>query len=149
MNLGVRSIGRWLCGLGVLLLTGCGRGEIESSQIMDSGADPDLANREGATPLMLAVSARQFALATEMLNRSKVPAAVDRNGMNLVHLAFYVALSRQVSFNLTPEVRAFIILATSKGVDPLAPIGSSGTLKDLAEQAGAIDVARFLVELKR
>jgi ankyrin repeat protein len=117
--------------------------------LMESGADPDLANREATTPLMLAVSARQFALATEMLNRSKTPASVDRNGMNLVHLAFYVPLSRQVTFNLTPEVRAFVTLAASKGVDPLAPIGSSGTLKDLAEQAGAIDVAKFLAGLNR
>lgn len=115
--------------------------------LMNSGADPDVANREGTTPLMLAVSARQFALATELLNRSKTPAAVDRNGMNLVHLAFYVPLSRQVSFNLTPEVRAFVTLAASKGIDPHAPIGSSGTLKDLAEQAGAIDFARFMAGL--
>lgn len=116
--------------------------------LMESGADPDTVNREGTTPLMLAVSARQFPLATEMLNRSKAPTAVDRNGMNLIHLAFYVALSQQVSFNLTPEARAFITLAVSKGVDPLAPIGESGTLKDLAEQVGAIDVARFLTGLK-
>ena len=116
--------------------------------LMASGADPDIANREGTTPLMLAVSARQFTLATEMLNRSKAPAALDGNGMTLVHLAFYVALSQQVSFNLTPEGRAFITLAVGKGVDPLAPIGASGTLKDLAEQVGAIDVARFLTELK-
>jgi antitoxin component YwqK of YwqJK toxin-antitoxin module len=115
--------------------------------LMESGADPDVANREGTTPLMLAVSARQFALATEMLSRSKAPAVADRNGMNLVHLAFYVPLSRQVIFSLTPEVRAFVTLAASRGVNPLAPIGSSGTLKDLAEQVGAIDVARFLTDL--
>jgi antitoxin component YwqK of YwqJK toxin-antitoxin module len=117
--------------------------------LMESGADPDVANREGTTPLMLAVAARQFPLAIEMLNRSKHPAAVDKNGMNIVHLAFYVALSRQVSFNLTPEAREFVTLAAGKGVDPLAPIGTSGSLKDLAEQAGAIDVARFLTGLKR
>jgi hypothetical protein len=117
--------------------------------LMASGADPDIANRAGTTPLMLAVSARQFALATEMLTRSKAPVAVDESGMNLVHLVFYVALTRQVSFNLTPESRAFITLAVGKGIDPLAPIGTSGTLKDMAEQVGAIDVARFLAELKR
>jgi antitoxin component YwqK of YwqJK toxin-antitoxin module len=117
--------------------------------LMDAGADPDIANREGTTPLMLAVSARQFPLAIEMLNRSKAPAAVDRNRMNLVHLAFYVALSRQVHFSLSPEGRAFVTLAVSKGIDPLAPIGESGTLKAMAEQAGAIDMARFLAGLKR
>ena len=35
--------------------------------LMEAGADPDVANREGTTPLMLAVSARRFPLATEML----------------------------------------------------------------------------------
>jgi len=58
-------------------------------------------------------------------------------------------LSRQVHFNLSPEGRAFVTLAVSKGIDPLAPIGESGTLKDMAEQTGAIDTARFLAGLKR
>jgi hypothetical protein len=53
-----------------------------------------------------------------------------------------------VRFELTPPVQDFLKLAVSKGIDPLAPLGESGTLKEIAEQIGAIDAARFLTELK-
>ncbi len=118
------------------------------TMLMDAGADPDIANREATTPLMLAVTARQFPLATEMLNRSKNPTALDGNGLNLIHLAFFIPLGNQVRFELTPPVQDFLKLAVSKGIDPLAPLGESGTLKEIAEQIGAIDAARFLTELK-
>jgi len=83
-----------------------------------------------------------------MLNRSKNPTALDGNGLNLIHLAFFIPLGNQVRFELTPPVQDFLKLAVSKGIDPLAPLGESGTLKEIAEQIGAIDAARFLTELK-
>ncbi|MEQ8486626.1 MAG: hypothetical protein RIB46_19865 [Pseudomonadales bacterium] len=116
--------------------------------LMGAGADPDIANREATTPLMLAVNARQFPLAVEMLDRSKAPAALDANGMNLIHLAFYLPASRQVRFDLSPEVQDFVSRAAAKGVDARAPLGESGTLKDIAEQVGAIEVARYLAALQ-
>lgn len=115
--------------------------------LMRSGADPDIANRERITPLMLAVTARQFALATEMLKRSDDPAALDANDMNLIHLAFYLPFSRQVRFELTDEIRDFVSLAAGRGIDPHARLGEAGSLKEMAEQVGAIDVARYLAGL--
>jgi hypothetical protein len=93
------------------------------------------------------VLSRQFPLATEMLNRSQKPTLTGPRGLNLIDLAFFVELGNQFQLGLTDEVRAFVELAARKGVDPAAKVGDMGTLREIAEQSGAIDLARFLAGL--
>ncbi len=63
-------------------------------------------------------------------------------GLAIIMSFFTSALSAAIQRYMSVE------LAVSKGIDPLAPLGESGTLKEIAEQIGAIDAARFLTELK-
>jgi hypothetical protein len=118
-----------------------------SNTLLAGGGDPDLLNRAGKSPLMLAVLARKFAIATEMLERSQAPDQVDPRGLNLIHLTFFVELTNSFQLGLSDPVRGFVELAVSKGVDANQPIGDMGTLKDVAEQSGAIDLAQYLAAL--
>jgi antitoxin component YwqK of YwqJK toxin-antitoxin module len=120
---------------------------------VDAGADVDvlnngnLLNQQPMSPLMMATLQKQFAIATMLLDHSKNPAQTTKDGMNLVHLAFLAPNQQQFMLKSTPESEAFIKLAVSKGVDPNAKVGEMGSMKDIAEQAGAIDVAKFLASL--
>lgn len=124
--------------------------------LLDAGADPDrqggrdtlAPQREGLSPLMAAANAKRFELARLLLERSSNPAATHKLGYNLVHLVFLNQNLQQFNLRLDDQAKAFIELAVHKGVDPAAPLGEMGTLKDIAERAGAIDLARFLAGLK-
>ncbi|MGE0624132.1 MAG: hypothetical protein AB7I04_05265 [Pseudomonadales bacterium] len=115
--------------------------------LLDGGADPDVLNGQGKSPLMLATLARKFPIALEMLSRSKSPTLKDRNGLNLIQLAFFNESGRNFQLGLNDQIRAFIEAAMAKGIDPNEPIEGMGTLKQISEQAGAIDLARYLAGL--
>lgn len=115
--------------------------------LLDAGADPDAPNAEGFTPIMLAAFYDQFDVAGALLEKSKNPSLVTKRGVNLVHMAF---LDQADRFELEPsaEARAFAELAVARGVDPNQKLGDGNTLKQLAEQNGAIDFAQYLAGLK-
>ena len=112
--------------------------------LMDGGASPDVLNGQGKSPLMLATLARKFPIAMEMLSRSKDPTLKDKNGLNLIQLAFFNESARNFQLGLNDQIQQFIEAAMAKGVDPNEPIEGMGTLKQISEQAGAIDLARYL-----
>lgn len=116
--------------------------------LLDAGADPDLANKEGETPLMLAARLKRFGVAETLLARSKNPTQLNAHGENLIHLAFQDRYNRN-SYQLGADevMRSFVNKAVARGVDPQQPIGAGETLKTLAERNGAIDFARFLASL--
>jgi ankyrin repeat protein len=92
--------------------------------LLDAGGDPDAQTYEGLTPAMLALQARMYDVAGALLERSKNPGQPDKQGLNLIHRAFLVpGMNNQFSLELTDDIRAFVELAASKGVDPRAPIG--------------------------
>jgi antitoxin component YwqK of YwqJK toxin-antitoxin module/ankyrin repeat protein len=112
--------------------------------LMDGGADPDVINGQGKSPLMMATLARKFPIAMEMLKRSDQPMQKDANGLNLIHLVFFNELARNFQLGLNDQIKQFVELAVQKGVNPNEPIEGMGTLKQISEQAGAIDLARYL-----
>jgi len=116
--------------------------------LMDGGADPDVLNGQGRSPLMLATLARKFPIAMEMLARSDEPTRKDPNGLNLIQQAFFNEASRRFQLVLDDQIKQFIELAMKQGVDPNEPIEGMGTLKQISEQAGAIDLARYLAGLQ-
>ncbi len=115
--------------------------------LLDAGADPDAQNSQGQTPIMLAVRSDLFDVATLLLEKSKNPTLVNKQGFNLVHIAFLDTYDR---FELEPsaETRAFVELLVKKGVDPHQKIGDGDSLKQIAEKNGAIDLAQYLAGLK-
>ncbi len=115
--------------------------------LMDAGANPDAVARDGSTPLTTAVLYKRFGIANQMLEKSKSPTAVTEDGFNLVHLAFLSPDRTQFSLRLDDNLKAFIQTAVAKGVDPNLKAGENGSMKDIALQAGAIDVAQFLSSL--
>ncbi len=117
--------------------------------LLDAGADPDAQTFEGLTPAMLALRAKMYDVAGALLERSKNPNLTDKKGYNLIHHALLVPGLNQFNLGLTDDIRAFIELAASKGVDPMQPVGAGDTLVSLAEQNGAIDLAQFLKQLKK
>jgi ankyrin repeat protein len=116
--------------------------------LMDGGADPDVLNAEGKSPLMMATLAHKFPIAMEMLARSHQPTQKGPNGLNLIQQAFFNELSRSFQLGLNDQVQQFIEAAMKKGVDPNEPIEGMGTLKEISQQAGAIDLARYLAGLQ-
>jgi ankyrin repeat protein len=116
--------------------------------LLNAGADPDLANKEGETPLMMAARLKRFGVAETLLARSKNPTQLNAHGENLIHLAFQDRYNRN-SYQLGADevMRSFVHKAVARGVDPQQPIGAGETLKILAERNGAIDFARFLASL--
>jgi len=123
--------------------------------LIDSGADVDVLDNDSTwiqqplSPLMAATLHKQFAAATEMLGHSKNPdQKTPKDGFNLIQLAFISPDMQQFNLKMTPDVEAFVKLAVSKGVDPNAKAGDNGSMKDIAEQAGAIDLAKFFASLK-
>ena len=116
--------------------------------LLDAGADTDAQTYEGLTPAMLALQAKMYDVAGALLEHSKNPRQTDKQGFNLIHHAFLVpGMNNQFSLELTDDIRTFVELAASKGVDPRAPIGDGQSLVDLAEQNGAIDLAQYLKQL--
>ena len=116
--------------------------------LLDAGANPDAQNKGGLSPLMAAASAKKFDLATLFLEHSKDPKGVTKDGYNLVHLTFLDPTMSQFNLNITPDVQTFVQAAVNKGVDAQQPIGEMGTLKQIAEKNGAIDMARFFSGLQ-
>ena len=123
--------------------------------LLDAGADVDALDNDSTwiqqpmSPLMLATLRKQFAVATTMLDHSKKPnQTTSKDGFNLIQLAFLTPDMQQFDLRLTPETEAFVRLAVSKGVDPNAKAGENGSMKDIAERAGAIDLAKFFSSLK-
>jgi antitoxin component YwqK of YwqJK toxin-antitoxin module len=122
--------------------------------LVDAGADVDamnkanLVNQNPMSPLMLATLQKQFDIATMLLEHSKNPGQTTADGLNLVHMAFLTPNMQQFNLKMTPDVVAFVKLAVAKGVDPNAKVGENGSMKDIAEQAGAIDVAKFFASLQ-
>ncbi|MEZ5558192.1 MAG: hypothetical protein R3E86_06545 [Pseudomonadales bacterium] len=115
--------------------------------LLDAGGDPDMLDGQGKSPLMLAVLTRKFPIAMDMLAKSRNPTQTDSHGLNLVHLAFFVEPSNQFQLGLTDPVRAFVDEAVKRGVDVNQPIGSMGTLKQVALQSGAVELAQYLTSL--
>jgi ankyrin repeat protein len=119
--------------------------------LLAAGANPDrpggrdmlAPQREGLSPLMAAAHAKRFELATLLLEHSRTPASASKLGYNVIHLVFLDQNLQQFNMRLDDAARAFIELAASKGVDPAAPLGELGTLKDVAQRAGAIELAKF------
>lgn len=123
--------------------------------LLDAGADPDrlggknmlAQKREGLSPLMAAVNAKRFDLAALLLERSKNPAATHKLGYNLIHFVFLDRNLGQFDLRMKDDARAFIEFAVAKGVDPSASLEGVGTLKEVAQRAGAIELSKFLTEL--
>lgn len=115
--------------------------------LLDTGADPDLPNYRGLSPLMLALQQRQFGVARLLLDQSKNPGMTVEPGFNLIHLVFLNSSMNQFELRLDEEREAFIRAAVARGVNPLAPVDGMGTLKDIAERNGAIELARLLTAL--
>jgi ankyrin repeat protein len=116
--------------------------------LVDSGANPDSQNSTGWSALQTAVLYKKFEVATLLLDHSKNPAAPTKEGLNLVQLAFLSPDKQQFYFKLDEPTKAFVKLAVGKGVDPDQKAGEMGSIKEIALQAGAIDVAQFLTSLK-
>ena len=122
--------------------------------LLDAGANVDAMNRptliggQGMSPLMLAVVWKQWALATAMLEHTKNPAQATASGFNLIHLVFLMPQNmQQFDLTLRPDAATFIKAAASKGVDPNAKVGEMGSMKEIAQQNGAIELAQFLTSL--
>ncbi len=116
--------------------------------LLAAGADPDAQNRSGFTPLMVAVQQKRFPVAAALLDKSRKPNLTTKDGYNLVHLAFITPDMTQFRLDLSEPVKSFVDLAVKKGVDPAARIGDQGTLKEIAEKSGAIELAQYLAGLK-
>jgi antitoxin component YwqK of YwqJK toxin-antitoxin module len=119
-----------------------------SKILIDAGANPDTQDREQWSALMTAVLYKKFDVATLLLEHSKNPAATSKEGLNLVQLAFLSPDKQQFYMKLDDATKAFVTLAVSKGVDPNQKAGDMGSMKEIALQSGAIDVAQFLSSLK-
>jgi len=116
--------------------------------LLEAGANPDARNMKGWSPLQTAVLQKRFDTATLLLEHSKNPASTTKEGLNLIQLAFLSQDKQQFYFKLDEPTRAFVTLAVSKGVDPNQKTEGMGTMKEIAQQSGAIDVAQFLSSLK-
>jgi antitoxin component YwqK of YwqJK toxin-antitoxin module len=116
--------------------------------LVDAGANPDSKNSTGWSALQTAALYKKFDVATLLLEHSKDPAATTKEGLNLVQLAFLSPDKQQFYFKLDDPTKEFIKLAVSKGVDPNQKTGEMGSMKEIALQAGAIDVAQFLTSLQ-
>ncbi len=119
--------------------------------LLDAGANPDrlggrdmlAPHREGMSPLMVAAHAKQYELAKLLLERSKNPTATTKLGYNLIHLVFLDLNMQQFDLRMKDDAKAFIELAVSKGVDPGAKVGDAGSMKEIAQRSGAIELAKF------
>jgi antitoxin component YwqK of YwqJK toxin-antitoxin module len=118
--------------------------------LLAAGADVDAQNRKGLSPLMVAVQQKRFPIAAMLLDKSQKPGLATKEGYNLVHLAFISPDMSQFMLDLSEPVKSFVELAVKKGVDPSAPVGDQGgTLKEIAEKSGAIELAQYLAGLKK
>ncbi len=115
--------------------------------LVDAGANPDTKNRAGWSALQSAVLYKKFPLATLLLEHSKSPTDTTKEGFNLVQLAFLSPDKQQFYFKLNDETQAFIKAAVAKGVDPARKTEGMGSMKEIALQSGAVDVAKFLTSL--
>jgi antitoxin component YwqK of YwqJK toxin-antitoxin module len=115
--------------------------------LLAAGADVDAQDHEGFTPVMLALRARMWDVATALLERSTKPELASKEGYNLIHQVFVVPGVMQVDLELTDAKKAFVEAAVKKGVDPKAKLANGDTLQQVAEKNGAIDVAKFFAEI--
>jgi hypothetical protein len=92
---------------------------------------------------------KHFDVASQMLEKTKAPTATTQEGFNLVHLAFLTPDKTQFNLRLDDKVKAFVQAAVAKGVDPNQKAGENPTMKEIALQAGAVDVAQFLSSLTK
>ncbi len=65
-----------------------------------------------------------------------------------MQLAFLSPDKQQFYFKLDEPTKAFVTLAVSKGADVNHKVEGMGSMKEIAQQSGAIDVAQFLSSLK-
>lgn len=117
--------------------------------LVDAGANPDTMSMMGMSALQTATLYKKFDIATLLLERSKNPTGTTKDGFNLVQLSFMSPDKSQFYFKLDEPAQAFIKLAVSKGVDPNQKAGDMGSMKEIALQAGAVDVAKFLTSLQQ
>ncbi len=116
--------------------------------LVDAGADPDAQSHDGKTPMIIALQTNMYDVAEALLELSKKPGQLDKQGLNVIHHAFMVPGLNQVRLDLPDDRKAFIEKAAKMGVDPTQPMGGGDTLIDIAEQNGAIELAQFLRQLK-
>lgn len=116
--------------------------------LVDAGASPDTKNNAGWTPLQTAALNKKFDVASMLLEHSKDASGTTKEGFNLVQLAFLSPDKQQFYFKLDEPAKAFVTLAVGKGADVNHKVEGMGSMKEIAQQSGAIDVAQFLSSLK-
>lgn len=96
-------------------------GRILAKALIDVGADPNLADSLGATPLFYAAANGCFVQAQFLIGAGADPNARDKNGAAPLHAAFVSSTSRSSDYLFT--VRALL----AAGADPLATDASGRT----------------------
>ncbi|WP_106989270.1 hypothetical protein [Arenimonas caeni] len=113
--------------------------------LVKAGADPNGADREGHTPLSLALQSRRADLVAALLAAGAKADGAAAGGTRAVHWTVLVDANRyEIDGNFLAEV---IPMLAQAGADVSAPMdwdGEQVSLRDLAVRHGLVDVAKVL-----
>lgn len=114
--------------------------------LIEAGAAVNARDADGYTPLMYALAERRDDLAQALLAADAEVTGANAKGHHPIHFVFMTD-DRNISMGLDDFTRRMIPALVAKGADVRTPLewnGKQVTLKDLAQQLGQVDLAKFL-----
>ena len=117
------------------------------NELVTAGADLNHKNKEGLTPLMVALGDKQYKLAKLLIGLGADVNLKDSDGYNAIRYVFVERDGKKYFVQADKNRQELLILLVAKGLSIDTPIMKGITAKDNALKNGAVKTIKFLEEL--